>query len=130
VGVVSPITGQGAIAGQYIRNGIDLAVKQFAPGRSIKIEGYAILNPAFGKGRGKITAALLEIRGLGIQFGGFRAVDSFHLTLEEGWAGSDLRRGGFREHGAGAENGHSGSSEGTASELANMERVKAAYLGS
>ena len=31
IGVVAPITGQNAIGGQYIKNGVELAVKEFAP---------------------------------------------------------------------------------------------------
>lgn len=37
VGVVAPITGQAAIAGQYIKNGIELALKQYAPAGTIKM---------------------------------------------------------------------------------------------
>lgn len=37
VGVVAPITGQAAIAGQYIKNGIELALKQHAPAGTIKM---------------------------------------------------------------------------------------------
>jgi branched-chain amino acid transport system ATP-binding protein len=39
-------------------------------------------NPAGGANH-----PLLEIRGLGIRFGGLQAVDSFHFTLEEGQIG-------------------------------------------
>ena len=37
VGVVAPITGQAAIAGQYIKNGVELALKQYAPKGTIKL---------------------------------------------------------------------------------------------
>ena len=39
VGIVAPITGQAAIAGQYIKNGVELAVKQYAPEGKIKLGG-------------------------------------------------------------------------------------------
>lgn len=42
VGVVAPITGQAAIAGKYIKNGVDLAVKEFAPDGTITIQGKKV----------------------------------------------------------------------------------------
>lgn len=39
VGVVAPITGQAAIAGQYITNGVNLAVKELAPNGTIAVNG-------------------------------------------------------------------------------------------
>ena len=39
VGIVAPITGQAAIAGQYIRNGVELAVKQYAPNGTVRLGG-------------------------------------------------------------------------------------------
>jgi branched-chain amino acid transport system substrate-binding protein len=39
IGVVAPITGQSAIAGQYIRNGVNLAVMEFAKGNSLTVGG-------------------------------------------------------------------------------------------
>jgi branched-chain amino acid transport system substrate-binding protein len=59
IGVVAPITGQAAIAGQYIKNGVELAVKQFAPGGTIKTGGKdAVLKVIFEDNENKpeITA--------------------------------------------------------------------------
>jgi branched-chain amino acid transport system substrate-binding protein len=39
VGVVAPITGQAAIAGQYIKNGVELAIKQYAPKGVLTLNG-------------------------------------------------------------------------------------------
>lgn len=43
VGVVAPITGQAAIAGQYIKNGVNLALKEFVPNGTIAIKGKDML---------------------------------------------------------------------------------------
>ncbi|MDR3231408.1 MAG: ABC transporter substrate-binding protein [Synergistaceae bacterium] len=42
VGIVAPITGQAAIAGQYIKNGVELAVKEYAPNGTIKLGGAEV----------------------------------------------------------------------------------------
>lgn len=42
VGVVAPITGQAAIAGQYIKNGVNLALKELVPNGTIAIQGKEV----------------------------------------------------------------------------------------
>jgi branched-chain amino acid transport system substrate-binding protein len=42
VGVVAPITGQAAQAGTYIRNGVELAVRHYAPNGTLRVNGQDV----------------------------------------------------------------------------------------
>jgi branched-chain amino acid transport system substrate-binding protein len=42
IGVVAPVTGQAAIAGKYIKNGVDLAIKHYAPKETLTINGKEV----------------------------------------------------------------------------------------